>query len=134
MRHPPDAQQMISGDHRPSLEALQSAVRRFCEDRDWDQFHGAKELAIGIVTEAGELLQHFRFQSAEQVEGLLRDTKSRQEIESEVADILIFVLRLADRYEIDLARAVEDKLQENARRYPIERARGRNEKAVRSDR
>lgn len=125
---------MTPNEARMSLARLQSAVRRFCEDRDWDQFHDAKELAIGIVTEAGELLQHFRFQSVEQVEALLRETRSRQEIESEVADILIFVLRLADRYDIDLARAVEEKLEENARRYPVERVRGRNEKAERSDR
>lgn len=125
---------ITSNESALSFARLQSEVRRFCEERDWDQFHDAKELAIGIVTEAGELLQHFRFQSAEQVESLLMNPKSRREIESEVADILIFVLRLADRYEIDLGRAVEEKLEENARRYPIDQVRGRNDKAVRSDR
>jgi NTP pyrophosphatase (non-canonical NTP hydrolase) len=122
---------MISNETPRSLAGLQAVVRRFCEDRDWDQFHCAKDLAIGIATEAGELLQHFRFQTPEQVEALFAETHSRRAIESEVSDVLIFLLRLADRYAIDLAKGVEEKLAENGRRYPIEHARGRNQKAAR---
>jgi len=123
---------MTSDATHTSLKSLQAAIRQFCKDRDWDQFHGAKDLAIAIITEAGELLEHFRFQSSEQVEALFAETQARTEVESEVADVLIFLLRLADRYEIDLAAAVQRKLAENAERYPVEESRGRNKKTARS--
>lgn len=118
-----------ASDATTAIQVLKDRVRRFCEERDWDPFHSPKELAIGIVTEAAELLEHFRFQTDEEVEALLSDPKSRVEIESEVADVLIFVLRLAQKYEIDLSRAVEAKLQSNEKRYPVEAARGSNRKA-----
>jgi len=110
------------------LPALQDAIRRFCEERDWDRFHGAKDLAIGVATEAGELLEHFRFQSEAEVEALFRDPKARAAIGAEMADVLIFLLRMAQRYEIDLGEAVVEKLAANAERYPVERARGSNRK------
>lgn len=121
----------FDGDSETSLGLLKDRIRQFCEARDWDQFHGAKDLAIGIITEAGELLEHFRFRSDAEVEALFSKPDSRAEIESEIADVLIFVLRLAQRYEVDLARAVQTKLALNDERYPIETARGSNRKSRR---
>jgi NTP pyrophosphatase (non-canonical NTP hydrolase) len=93
--------------------------------RDWDQFHGAKDLAIRIATAAAELLALFRFATEGNVEEAL--DQSRAEIQDELADILIFVLRFGQRF--DLARAVRAKLAANERRYPVEVARGSNPKA-----
>lgn len=101
-------------------------VREFCEERDWDQFHDAKELSIGVVTEAAELLEQFRFLSADQAEDRLRSPESRQAVEEELADVLFFLLRFAQRYEIDLGAALIRKLEKNAERYPVEKARGKN--------
>lgn len=121
----------FGGDSETSLGLLKDRIRQFCEARDWDQFHGAKDLAIGIITEAGELLEHFRFRPEAEVDALFSKPGSRAEIESEIADVLIFVLRLAQRYDVDLVRAVQAKLSCNAERYPIEPSRGSNRKARR---
>jgi NTP pyrophosphatase (non-canonical NTP hydrolase) len=110
------------------FEDLQNRVRRFCEERDWDQFHDIKELAIGVSTEAAELLELFRFQSREQCEALLNAPLKREKIEDEIADVLFFILRIAGRYDIDLSRAVEKKMVKNGARYPVDKARGSNRK------
>lgn len=115
-------------DEETTVQRLKDEVRRFCEDRDWDQFHDAKDLAIGIATEAGELLQRFRFLTPEQVALLMKDPEARSEVEAEIADVAIFILRLAQRYGIDLSEALQRKLEENDRRYPVDDVRGSNRK------
>ena len=112
-------------DRDISLVELTNLVQVFCEARDWDQFHSAKELAIGISTEAGELLERFRFQSDEQIEEMLRSDK-RQLVEHELADVLFFVLRLAQRCEIDLKGALQKKIEINGEKYPVDKAKGSN--------
>ena len=87
------------------LTNLQAAVQRFCEERDWDQFHGAKDVAIGVVTEAAELLDHFRFLDDAQVAALLADVTKREAVEDELADVLFFLLRFAQRFDVGLAAA-----------------------------
>lgn len=110
------------------LEDYKLRISDFCEARDWDQFHDAKELAIGLVTESSELLDLFRFKSVAEVEALFDEPQSREKIEDEVADVLFFLLRMAGRYEIDLREALEMKIQKNAAKYPVELARGSNRK------
>jgi NTP pyrophosphatase (non-canonical NTP hydrolase) len=114
------------------LAELLESVASFCEERDWDQFHDAKELAIGLVTESAELLEHFRFKSTEEFECYFSDPAGaggkREAIEDELADILFFVLRFSGRYEIDLASAMKRKLEKNALKYPVEKSRGSNRK------
>ena len=90
-----------------SLRALSDRLRSFCEERDWDQFHNPKDLAIGISTEAGELLEIFRFMSAEQQAALLAGDETREHIEDELADVFFFVLRFAQMNGVDLGRALE---------------------------
>ena len=109
-----------------SIADLKKRVQRFCEDRDWDQFHGAKDLAIGIITEASELLEHFRFLSDDQINQLLSTPTKRKELEEELADILFFILRFSQRFKIDLDQSLQRKLKKNAVKYPIRKARGRN--------
>jgi NTP pyrophosphatase (non-canonical NTP hydrolase) len=119
----------VSRLHAATLADLESEVRAFCEERDWDRFHDAKNLAIGIATEAGELLQLFRFLTPEQVGESLANADSRMMIEEELADVAIFVLRFSGRHGVDLAAAIRRKLALNAARYPIETSRGSNRKA-----
>ncbi len=111
-----------------TLQELIEKVQSFCEERDWDQFHNPKDLAIGISTEANELLDIFRFKSLEDIEGLLRNPDKREHIEEEIADVLFFVLRFAQRNDIDLRSALEMKLQKNALKYTVEASKGKNAK------
>ena len=111
-----------------TLDDLKEKVRTFCEERDWDQYHGPKDLAIGVITEASELLEHFRFQSEEQALALLNDPKQREDIEDEIADVLFFVLRFAQRFDVNLERALSRKIAKSERKYPVEKAKGRNRK------
>jgi len=113
-------------DKRVSVAELKGRVQEFCEERDWDQFHGPKDLAIGIVTEASELLERFRFLSDAQSNSILAVAAKREQIEHEIADVLFFVLRFAQRFNIDLDESLSRKLKKNADKYPIEKARGKN--------
>jgi len=114
-------------DRDTSVGALKDQVRRFCTERDWDRFHGAKDLAIGVVTEAAELLEIFRFRSDDEIAARLTGP-DRERVEHELADVTFFVLRLAERLDIDLTEAFRRKLELNAERYPAEKARGSNRK------
>jgi NTP pyrophosphatase (non-canonical NTP hydrolase) len=121
----------LPNDAHITVLALKHVVQDFCEARDWDQYHSAKDLAIGIITEAAELLEHFRFQNTTQIEAQFRDPNERTAIVAEVADVMIFLLRFAQRFDIDLSQAVHDKLIDNDRRYPVAMAHGSNRKAQR---
>ena len=118
----------MAKDKERKIQEIKDFVKKYCEERDWDQFHNAKELAIALVLEAGELLDPFRFKSEKEIEELFKNPKKREEIEEEMADILYFLTRLAQRYNIDLAEAFDKKMEKNAKRYPLEKARGSNKK------
>lgn len=119
---------MKKTDSAVHISSLKKSVQDFCEARDWDQFHNAKDLAIGLITEASELLEHFRFLSPEECDRLLEKKHARDEIEDELADVLFFILRFAQRYQIDLSSAVSKKMRKNEDRYPVETAKGSNKK------
>lgn len=114
-------------DNKTTLEELKNEVKKFCEKRDWDQFHNPKELAIGISTEANELLQIFRFKSEEDMKKMM-DSEKREEIEEELADVLYFVLRFAQMNNIDLSSAVLNKIEKNDKKYPADKVKGCNKK------
>ena len=109
-----------------SIESLTREICAFRDARDWRQFHNPKELAVAITAEAGELLQHFVWQSPEQSEQRVNDR--RDELESEMADVAILLLELADNCGINLADAIRAKLARNEERYPVAKARGSNKK------
>ena len=102
-------------------------VQKFNEDRDWDQFHTPKELAISIATEAGELLQIFRFKTDQESRDIF-NTKKGQDVKDELMDVLYFVLRFAQLYKIDMTEAMTQKLEKSAKKYPIEKFKGSNKK------
>ena len=110
------------------IAELKQMVKNFSEERDWDQFHNAKDLAIGIVTEASELLETFRFKSEREVEALFNDESSAKKIRDELADIFYFALRLAQKYNIDVSKSLDEKIKDNARKYPVDKAKGSNKK------
>lgn len=115
-------------DERTSIETLKRMVRAFCDARDWDRFHGPKDLAIGMVTESAELLAHFRFLDDAASQARMATAETRAEIEAELADVLFFLLRFAQRHEIDVTSAFTAKMALNEARYPADKARGRNVK------
>lgn len=114
-------------DSNTSIEELKNKVREFCEKRDWDQFHSPKELAIGISTEANELLQIFRFKSEDDMKTLMASNK-KNEVEEELADVLYFILRFAQMNNIDLSSAVASKIEKNDKKYPADKVKGCNKK------
>ena len=109
-----------------TIESLTAEIRAFRDARDWLPFHNPKELAVAITAEAGELLQHFVWQDPAQSEQRVRDR--RDELASEMADIAILLLELADNCQIPLADAIRSKLAVNNERYPVAKAKGSNKK------
>lgn len=114
-------------DNNSTIAELMSIIDEFCKERDWAQYHTPKDLAIGISTEANELLQIFRFKPDTDINELLLSPR-KQEIEEELADILYFVLRFAQMNDIDLSTALINKITKNKKKYPIEKAKGSNKK------
>lgn len=111
-----------------TIQELTEIVKSFCEERDWDQFHNPKDLAIGISTEANELLDIFRFKNEADMKLIFSDTDKREHVEEEIADVLFFVLRFAQKNHIDLSEALLNKIQKNAMKYSVESSRGNNRK------
>jgi len=108
------------------LITLRDALRRFAAERDWEQFHTPKNLAMALSVEASELLEHFQWLTAEQSQALDADTRGR--VREEMADVLLYLVRLADRLDVDLVSAARDKMELNARKYPTDKARGSSRK------
>ena len=109
-----------------TIKELTDLIQKFCEERDWDQFHNPKDLAIGISTEANELLDIFRFQREEDIKNIFTDDQRRTHVEEEIADVFFFVLRFAQMNQIDLESALKSKMMKNAKKYSIEKAKGKN--------
>jgi NTP pyrophosphatase (non-canonical NTP hydrolase) len=112
----------------PPLEDVRAALRAFVADREWQQFHDPKNLAMLVASEAGELLAEYRWVRNEDADGHSRNPEARARIAAEVADVAIALLLLCDRIGLDLEQAIASKLAANAQRYPIEKSRGRAER------
>jgi dCTP diphosphatase len=104
------------------LTELQRRVAAFAAARDWDQFHSPKNLAMALSVEASELLEEFQWLTEEQSRSL--DPERRERVRLEMADVLIYLLRLADKLDVDLRGAAHDKLALNELKYPADRVRG----------
>lgn len=110
------------------LQQIRDRLRQFTEERDWGQFHNPKNLAMAVVSEAGELAAELRWVEGAKSDEFVRTSPGRERVEQEVADVAIALLLLCDRAGIELLDAVERKVQVNAVRYPVELARGRSER------
>jgi NTP pyrophosphatase (non-canonical NTP hydrolase) len=104
------------------LRALQQRLAAFAAERDWDQFHSPKNLAMALSVEAAELVEEFQWLTEEQSRAL--DAERRERVRLELADVFIYLLRLADKLGVELVRAADDKIAVNERKYPAERVRG----------
>jgi NTP pyrophosphatase (non-canonical NTP hydrolase) len=105
-----------------NLSELQADLRRFAAERDWQPFHTPKNLAMALVVEAAELAEIYQWMTPEESRAAHLDLAVRQRVGEEVADVLLYLLQVADHGRIDIARAVEDKLARNALKYPAKRA------------
>ena len=108
------------------LRELAQALRRFADERDWDQFHAPKNLAMALSVEAAELLEHFQWLGEDESRRL--PAEKLTQVGDEMADVLLYLVRLADKLGVDLAAAARRKMQVNAQKYPPERARGSSRK------
>ena len=109
-----------------TIRELRNLVAEFIRERDWEQFHDPKNLAMSIAIEAAELMEHFQWDRNEQIPAILEDPGRRKEIEEELADVVCYCLSLANNLEIDLSEAVERKVLKNAEKYPPGEYRGRH--------
>ncbi len=117
-----------ASDARTTVSELKSSVLAFVRARDWEQFHSPKNLSMALAAEAGELMEHFLWSTPDQAATLARDPAKRERIAEELADVVIYALEFANMTGIDVSSAIEAKLASNARRYPVEKARGRSDK------
>lgn len=115
-------------DSQTNISELKEIVKQFCDEREWDQYHNPKDLAIGIITEASELLEHFRFKSEDDIEEMLANTQKKDEIGEELADVLYFLLIFSHKYDFDLSSELIRKMKINEEKYPIKNAKGSNKK------
>jgi dCTP diphosphatase len=109
-----------------TFEEIAIQIREFRDERDWMRFHNPKDMAIAISLEASELLEHFLWKSAAEIDAVA--TTRRQQIEEEVADIAIFLFEFADNLGIDLLTAMQKKIQVNREKYPVSKSKGSSAK------
>ena len=105
-----------------SLEQIKIRLHEFAKERDWDQFHSPKNLAMALIVEAAELVEHFQWLTEEQSQTL--PPNKLAEVEQEIADIQIYLIRLADKLGVDMEKAVNAKIKLNEKKYPADKVRG----------
>lgn len=111
------------------IQEITAKIKKFRDERDWMKFHNHKDMALSLVLEAGEVLEHFQWKSAAEVEAYAKERKD--DIAEEIADVAVYLFELADNLGVDLKEAVERKLLKNRGNYPVKKARGRHTKYTR---
>jgi NTP pyrophosphatase (non-canonical NTP hydrolase) len=114
-----------------TLDDLAAELRRFAAERDWERFHTPKNLAVSLAVEVGELLEHVQWASDDDLTARFATPDGRQALAEEMADVLIYLVRLADVLGIDLLEAASSKIAANAKRYPANEVRGSSAKRPR---
>lgn len=114
-----------------NLNTLKHRLREFAQDRDWDQFHSPKNLSMALSAEVAEIIEHFQWLTEEQSSNLAED--KLKEVETELADTLIYLIRLADKLDIDLLAAAVSKIDLNEQKYPVEKSKGNAKKYTELD-
>ncbi|MDD5129607.1 MAG: nucleotide pyrophosphohydrolase [Candidatus Omnitrophica bacterium] len=108
------------------IREITDKIKKFRDERDWMQFHDPKNMAVSIILEASELLEHFQWKTTEEVEQYIK--QNRAEIKDEIADTALYLFELADNLGINLIEAIEEKIKKNEMKYPVEKSRGRHTK------
>ncbi len=117
---------MIMSNPPDSLANLRERINAFVNERDWAQFHSPKNLAMAMIVEAAELVEHFQWETEQASRELT--TEKREQVSHELADTFVYLLRIAEVLNIDLIKAANSKIILNAKKYPVEKARGSNAK------
>ena len=112
-----------------SIESIQNSQAAFAAERDWNQFHSIRNLTLALVGEVGELAEVLQWEGDVTTESLRANTELFKAFEEEVADVLLYVLRLADVAGIDIERAAENKIEKNTRKYPVATSKGSSKKS-----
>ena len=112
-------------DKEATVQQLKDILRKFEDERDWGQFHDPKNVAEALVIEAGELLEQFLWKDKAQIAEAMKNPAYREEVADELADVLNYLLLISDTTGIDLATAMQKKLEKNALKYPVEKSRGK---------
>jgi NTP pyrophosphatase (non-canonical NTP hydrolase) len=115
-------------DSTTKISDLKARVLAFVRERDWEQFHSPKNLSMALAAETGELMEHFLWATPEESRTIARAPAKRSKIADELADVIIYALEFANMTGLDISAAIEAKMAANARKYPVEKARGRAEK------
>lgn len=100
------------------VSGIQERLRQFAAERDWDQYHSPKNLSVALAVEAAELMEIFQWVTPEESRNIFENPSKHDELKAELADVLIYALRLADVASIDLESAIEEKIQTNSEKYP----------------
>lgn len=109
-----------------SLDALRERINNFVTERDWAQFHSPKNLAMAMIVEAGEVVEHFQWMTEQESRNL--DAETKEQVGQELSDTLVYLLRIAEVCGIDLIEAANKKIDLNAQKYPVEKCKGSNAK------
>jgi dCTP diphosphatase len=112
----------MSASNPHGLSQLRDALRDFASERDWDKFHSPKNLAAALCVEAAELLERFQWLTEDESRNLPATELAK--VREEMADVLNYLVRLADKLDVNLLEAARDKLQLNAQKYPVDKSRG----------
>ena len=115
-------------DTTATVAELKSRVLAFARERDWEQFHAPKNLSMALAAEAGELMEHFLWATPEASQAVAADPVKRAKIAEELADVIIYALEFANATKLDVAASIEAKMVANAKKYPVEKSRGRSDK------
>jgi dCTP diphosphatase len=115
-------------DSATTVSVLRERVLAFVRERDWEQFHSPKNLSMALAAEAGELMEHFLWATPEESKAVAADPAKRAKIAEELADVVIYALEFANATGLDVAASIEAKIAANARKYPVEKSKGRSSK------
>lgn len=115
-------------DSATTIAELKTRLLAFVRERDWEQFHTPKNLSMALAAETGELMEHFLWATPEQSHAIANEPAKRSKIADELADVVIYALEFANITGLDVAAAIEAKMAANAKKYPVEKARGRSDK------
>jgi NTP pyrophosphatase (non-canonical NTP hydrolase) len=115
-------------DSATTVSELRERVLAFVRERDWEQFHSPKNLSMALAAESGELMEHFLWASPEESRAIAADPAKRARIAEELADVVIYALEFANATGLDVAASIEAKMAANARKYPVEKSKGRSAK------
>src|ERR1700679_581162 len=115
-------------DSTTTISDLRERVLAFVHEREWEQFHAPKNLSMALAAEAAELMEHFLWSTPEESRSVAADPAKRAKIAEELADVVIYALEFANATGLDVAASIESKIAANARKYPVEKSRGRSAK------